>query len=158
MFGLIHGCLELALRKEELHILILGLDAAGKTTLLEKIKQLHGIPGLEWDKILPTVGLNVGRIEAHNCMMIFWDLGGQVGLRSIWDKYYDEAHAIVYVVDSADAARMAASKAALDEVLGHRDLAYAPLLVLANKQARSHAGKAQVLVQAPDPAESTAAW
>ena len=54
------------------NILILGLDAAGKTTLLEKIKQLHGIPGLEWDKILPTVGLNVGRIEAHNCMMIFW--------------------------------------------------------------------------------------
>jgi ADP-ribosylation factor related protein 1 len=136
MFGLLHGCLEYVLRKEELHVLILGLDAAGKTTLLEKIKQMHGIPGLEWDKILPTVGLNVGRIEAHDCLMIFWDLGGQVGLRSIWDKYYDEAHAIVYVVDSADTTRMADSKAALDSVLGHRDLTYAPLLVLANKQVR----------------------
>ena len=136
MFGLLHGCLERALRKEELHILILGLDAAGKTTLLEKMKQLHGIPGLEWDKILPTVGLNVGRIEAYNCMLIFWDLGGQQGLRSIWDKYYDEAHAVVYVVDSADAARLAESKAALDKVLSHPDIAYAPLLVLANKQVR----------------------
>lgn len=136
MFGLLHGCLEHVLKKEELHILILGLDAAGKTTLLEKMKQLHGIPGLEWDKILPTVGLNVGRIEAYNCMLIFWDLGGQVGLRSIWDKYYDEAHAVVYVVDSADADRLAESKAALDKVLGHPDLAYAPLMVLANKQVR----------------------
>jgi ADP-ribosylation factor related protein 1 len=136
MFGLLHGCLEHVLRKEELHILILGLDAAGKTTLLEKVKQMHGIPGLEWDKILPTVGLNVGRIEAYNCMIIFWDLGGQVGLRSIWDKYYDEAHAIVYVVDSADGARLAESKQALDKVLAHADLTYAPLLVLANKQAR----------------------
>lgn len=78
MFSLLHGCLEYALRKEELHILILGLDKAGKTTLLEKIKELHGLPGLEWDKILPTVGLNVGRIEWHNCLLIFWDLGGQV--------------------------------------------------------------------------------
>lgn len=134
MFGLIHGCLEHALRKEELHILILGLDKAGKTTLLEKMKEMHGLPGLEWDKILPTVGLNVGRIEAHNCLLIFWDLGGQVGLRSIWDKYFDEAHAIVFVVDAADADRLHESKAALDKVLGHRDLNGAPLLVLANKQ------------------------
>jgi ADP-ribosylation factor related protein 1 len=134
MFGLLHGCIEHALRKEELHILILGLDAAGKTTLLEKVKQMHGIPGLEWDKILPTVGLNVGRIEAYNCMIIFWDLGGQVGLRSIWDKYYDEAHAVVYVVDSADGDRLAETKCALDKALSNPDLAYAPLLVLANKQ------------------------
>jgi ADP-ribosylation factor related protein 1 len=134
MFGLFHGCLERVLRKEELHILILGLDKAGKTTLLEKMKELHGLPGLEWDKILPTVGLNVGRIEAHNCLLIFWDLGGQVGLRSIWDKYYDEAHAIVYVVDAADSDRLHESKAALDKVLGHRDLNGAPLLVFANKQ------------------------
>eukprot|EP00892_Ulva_mutabilis_P012699 jgi/Ulvmu1/9801/UM056_0041.1 len=134
MFGLIHGCLEHALRKEELHILILGLDKAGKTTLLEKMKEMHGLPGLEWDKILPTVGLNVGRIEAHNSLLIFWDLGGQVGLRSIWDKYYDEAHAVVYVVDAADEERIFESKAALAKVLGHRDLVSAPLLVLANKQ------------------------
>lgn len=137
MFGLLHGCLEHALRKEEIHILILGLDKAGKTTLLEKMKELHGLPGLEWDKILPTVGLNVGRIEAHNCLLIFWDLGGQVGLRSIWDKYYDEAHAVVYVVDAADEERMFESKDALSQVLGHRDLVSAPLLVLANKQVRT---------------------
>lgn len=134
MFGLCHGCLEYVLRKEELHILILGLDKAGKTTLLEKMKDMHGLPGLEWDKILPTVGLNVGRIEAHGCLLIFWDLGGQTGLRTIWDKYFDEAHAVVYVVDAADGERLKDSKSALDRVLGHRDLVSAPLLVLANKQ------------------------
>lgn len=137
MFGLAYGCLEQALRKEELHILILGLDRAGKTTVLEKMKEMHGMPGLEWDKILPTVGLNVGRIDAHGCLLIFWDLGGQVGLRTIWDKYYDEAHAVVYVVDAADADRLETAKAALDTALGHRDLVSAPLLVLANKQVSS---------------------
>ena len=134
MFGLIYGLMEHVLRKEELHILILGLDKAGKTTLLEKMKEMHGLPGLEWDKILPTVGLNVGRIDMFNVLLIFWDLGGQVGLRTIWDKYYDEAHAVVFVVDAADDGRLQDCKAALDKVLGHRDLVSAPLLVLANKQ------------------------
>ncbi len=48
--------------------------------------------GLDPGKILPTVGLNVGRIEAHTHNLVFWDLGGQSGLRSIWEKYYSEAH------------------------------------------------------------------
>jgi len=136
MFGLCWGLAEHLLKKEELHLLVLGLDGAGKSTLVEKMKEMHGLPGLEWDKILPTVGLNVGRIDACNALLIFWDLGGQVGLRSIWDKYFDEAHGVVFVVDAADAARLADSKAALDKVLGHRDLVSAPLLVLANKQVR----------------------
>lgn len=34
-----------------------------------------------------------------------WDLGGQVGLRSIWDKYYSDSHAIIFVVDAADRSR-----------------------------------------------------
>lgn len=47
------------------------------------------------------VGLNVGRLEVNGQSMVFWDLGGQTGLRSIWDKYYDESHAVVFVVDAA---------------------------------------------------------
>ena len=63
------------------------------------------MPGTDPEKILPTVGLNVGRMHAHQAPLIFWDLGGQAGLRSIWDKYYAESHAIVYVVDSGVAQR-----------------------------------------------------
>lgn len=57
--------------------------------------------GLDPGKILPTVGLNVGRLEASNQPMVFWDLGGQSGLRSIWAKYYSESHAVIYVVRDA---------------------------------------------------------
>jgi ADP-ribosylation factor related protein 1 len=52
----------------------------------------------------------VGRLEAFNHNLIFWDLGGQSGLRSIWDKYYDDSHAVMYVVDAASQARFDESK------------------------------------------------
>ena len=48
----------------------------------------------------------VGKVVVNHIKMIFWDLGGQVGLRVIWDKYYSESHAVIYVVDSADYKRM----------------------------------------------------
>jgi ADP-ribosylation factor related protein 1 len=64
MFSLLSGCFEFMLRKEELHILIVGLDKAGKTTLLERLKTLYtDVPGLEADKVLPTVGLNLANFE-----------------------------------------------------------------------------------------------
>ena len=124
MFSLLYGFWEYLTRKEELRILILGLDkagrssilqdfaltmsmwlmscGAGKTTLLERLKTTYtDLPGLDADKILPTVGLNVGRLEALKSSLMFWDLGGQTGLRSIWDKYYADSHAILFVVDSS---------------------------------------------------------
>lgn len=75
---------------------------AGKTTLLERLKGTYtGFPGLEPDKVLPTVGLNVGRLRAFGADFMLWDLGGQSGLRSIWDKYYSDSHAVLFVVDSS---------------------------------------------------------
>mmetsp|Transcript_8718 Transcript_8718/g.28754 ORF Transcript_8718/g.28754 Transcript_8718/m.28754 type:complete len:353 (-) Transcript_8718:247-1305(-) len=112
-----------------------GLAQAGKTTLLEKIKTLYtDLEGMQPDKILPTVGLNIGRVEVLKSNLIFWDLGGQVGLRSIWDKYYEEAHAVLYVVDAAGAGRIDDAREALDRVLQSNELAGAPVLVMANKQ------------------------
>ena len=50
----------------------------------------------------------MGRLEALKSSLMFWDLGGQTGLRSIWDKYYADSHAILYVVDASDPNRCTA--------------------------------------------------
>ncbi|KAK3127723.1 hypothetical protein QOZ80_7AG0577560 [Eleusine coracana subsp. coracana] len=135
MFSLFYGLWNHVFSKPEFHVLILGVHKAGKTTLLEKLKSIYlKVEGLPHDRIVPTVGLNIGRIEDANVKLVFWDLGGQPGLRTIWEKYYEEAHAIIYVIDSAAASSFEDSKSALEKVLRHEDLQGAPLLVFANKQ------------------------
>lgn len=121
--------------KDEFRVLILGVDKAGKTTLLEKLKSMYlKGEGLPPDRVVPTVGLNIGRIEDAKAKLVFWDLGGQVGLRTIWEKYYEEAHAIMYVIDAATASSFEDSKSALEKVIRHEHLRGAPLLIVANKQ------------------------
>ncbi|KAF7813267.1 ADP-ribosylation factor-related protein 1 [Senna tora] len=143
MFTLFYGLWKYMFSKIEFHVLILGIDKAGKTTLLEKLKSIYSnLEGLPPDRIVPTVGLNIGRIEVSNTKLVFWDLGGQIlmksfyqpGLRSIWEKYYEEAHAVIFVIDAACPSRFEDAKSALEKVLRHEDLQGAPLLILANKQ------------------------
>ncbi|RLN40776.1 ADP-ribosylation factor-related protein 1-like [Panicum miliaceum] len=135
MFSLFYGLWKYVFTKDEFRVLILGVDKAGKTTLLEKLKStyLKG-EGLPPDRVVPTVGLNIGRIEDANAKLVFWDLGGQVGLRTIWEKYYEEAHAIMYVIDAATASSFEDAKSALEKVIRHEHLIGAPLLIVANKQ------------------------
>ena len=47
-----------------------------------------------------------GKIALPSALLQFWDLGGQRGIRSIWPKYYDDCHAVVYVVDAVDHERL----------------------------------------------------
>ncbi|XP_047335168.1 ADP-ribosylation factor-related protein 1-like [Impatiens glandulifera] len=140
MFSLFYGLWKYVFSKTEFHVLILGIDKTGKTTLLEKLKsQYSNAEGLPPDRIVPTVGLNIGRLEVSNAKLVFWDLGGQLGLRSIWEKYYEEAHAVIFVVDAACPSRFQDSKSAMEKVIRHEDLQGAPLLILANKQDLSEA-------------------
>lgn len=148
MFTLFYGLWKYISSKTEFHVLILGIDKAGKTTLLEKLKALYSnLEGLSPDRIVPTVGLNIGRVEASKSKLVFWDLGGQVGLRTIWEKYYEEAHAVIYVIDAACPSRFEDSKSALEKVLRHQDLLGAPLLILANKQDLGGAVSAEELAR-----------
>ncbi|PGH21431.1 hypothetical protein AJ80_03222 [Polytolypa hystricis UAMH7299] len=98
-----------ATSKEEYSVLLLGLDNAGKTTLLNQIKALFlhnhdgtSSPQPSSGKTVPTVGQNVATISLPDMYVKIWDVGGQISMRGLWQSYYSSCHAIIFVVDSAD--------------------------------------------------------
>ena len=111
---------------------MVGLDAAGKTTILLKLK-LN-----ETKETVPTIGFNVETVEYKNVKFHVWDVGGQEKLRQLWKHYYEGANAIIFVIDSNDRDRMNVAKAELDKLLTDPMLAGATLLVLCNKQDLPH--------------------
>lgn len=141
MFSLLSGFLKWLFSKNEVHILVLGLDAAGKTTFIEQSKTIirrraPGVGGgVPLDRIPPTVGLNIARIDVDSTRVIMWDLGGQTLLRSIWAKYYAEANGLIFVVDSCSPPeRMEEARDTLHGLLTHPELAKVPFLLCCNKQ------------------------
>jgi small GTP-binding protein len=82
--------------KQELRALMLGLDAAGKTTILYKLKLG------EYVTSVPTIGFNVEQVEFQKVKFAIWDVGGQDKIRKLWKHYYQNTQALIYVVDSSD--------------------------------------------------------
>jgi len=79
-------------------------------------------------------GPTAGTITLPSSILQFWDLGGQRGIRNIWSKYYDDAHAVVYVIDAEDRERLGEGWEVFDTVLTAPQILGVPLLLLANKQ------------------------
>ncbi|NXO20569.1 ARL11 protein, partial [Cisticola juncidis] len=116
-------------RKSDARVIMLGLDFAGKSTLLYKLKSGQAV------ETCPTVGFNVEALQTP-CGVSFtlWDVGGQDSLRASWPHYLEDISTLIFVLDSADTARLAEAKAALEEALSHPGMAGVPVLLLANKQ------------------------
>lgn len=142
MYHLAKGIYASLTRREEYSVLILGLDNAGKTTLLEQMRQRYSKSGkgsmkdLHDQSSVPTVGQNMGRVPIGKILLKLWDLGGQESLRTLWESYYEDAHAVVFVVDSTDRARIEECRNELDAIVSADVLEGAPILMLANKQDR----------------------
>jgi len=135
MFSLIEGFWHYFFDKPNLHILIIGLDHAGKSSILERIKTMYNTtPGLAMEKITPTIGMNLAKLNHLGSQVIIWDLGGQIKMRSIWEKYYSEANAVIFVVDSTDRARLKEAKMAFDAACDNDSLSRVPIVTFANKQ------------------------
>jgi ADP-ribosylation factor related protein 1 len=137
MFSLLEGLWHYLFDKPNLHVLVIGLDHAGKSSLLERIKTLYNTtPGLSMEKITPTIGMNLAKLNHMGAQVIIWDLGGQAKMRSIWEKYYAEANAVIYVVDAADRGRLSEAKMAYDAACDNNSLATTkvPVFTFANKQ------------------------
>jgi ADP-ribosylation factor related protein 1 len=137
MFSLIFGFYNMIFSKPDVHILIVGLDYAGKSTLLEHIKSKYGPKGgvrLKPDQITPTIGMNLAKFKHKGTQVVLWDLGGQLKMRAVWERYYSEANAVVFVVDASDPERLQESYAAYLEVCASPLLRNVPIVILANKQ------------------------
>lgn len=136
MFSLLYGLYEYLFHKGNYFVLILGLDNSGKTTFLEqaKCKLNKNYKQVDLTRIASTVGLNVGKIETSGVILNFWDLGGQKELQLLWDKYFLEAHCIIWVVDSSDRARLSQSVEAFNSIIRNELLNNLPLIFVINKQ------------------------
>mmetsp|Transcript_17997 Transcript_17997/g.25214 ORF Transcript_17997/g.25214 Transcript_17997/m.25214 type:complete len:181 (+) Transcript_17997:99-641(+) len=113
---------------KEMRMLMLGLDAAGKTTVLYKLKLGEVVT------TIPTIGFNVETVEYKNINMNVWDVGGQQKIRPLWRHYYQNTEGLIFVVDSSDKERLEESKEELDKMLQEDELRDAVVLVFANKQ------------------------
>ncbi|XP_007463972.1 PREDICTED: ADP-ribosylation factor-like protein 4C isoform X1 [Lipotes vexillifer] len=118
---------------QSLHIVMLGLDSAGKTTVLYRLKFN------EFVNTVPTIGFNTEKIKLSNgtakgISCHFWDVGGQEKLRPLWKSYSRCTDGIIYVVDSVDVDRLEEAKTELHKVTKFAENQGTPLLVIANKQ------------------------
>ncbi|NP_001291182.1 ADP-ribosylation factor 4 [Esox lucius] len=114
--------------KKQLRILMVGLDAAGKATVLYKLKLGEVVT------TIPTLGFNVETAEYKNISFTVWDVGGQDVIRPLWKHYYQNTQGLIFVVDSNDPERMNDASEELHKMLEEDQLRDVVLLVFANKQ------------------------
>ena len=126
---------------EEAYILILGLDASGKTTILNRLKTGE-------NKVtIPTIGFNCEHIRFGRLSFVGFDIGGQSSIRKLWHNYFENADAIVFVIDSSDHPRFGEVYNELRRLADHRLLAHCPILIFANKQDLNGARSSELMTK-----------
>jgi small GTP-binding protein len=114
--------------KNNFKIIILGIQNAGKTTILYRLALGQLV------KTTPTIGSNVEEINYNNVKFQAWDLGGQENMRSVWDVYYLNTDGVIFVIDSNDKENYEESKNQFYKILQNDTLKNAVILIFANKQ------------------------
>lgn len=112
----------------EMRVLMLGLDAAGKTTVLYILKLGQPLSAI------PTVGFNVETVTFKNVKFSIWDVGGQDKIRPLWRHYYTGTQGLIFVIDSSDRERLDEAKQELYRIAMDRGMSDVPILIFANKQ------------------------
>ncbi|KAK9238549.1 ADP-ribosylation factor family-domain-containing protein [Lipomyces kononenkoae] len=112
----------------EIRLIMLGLDAAGKTTILFRLKLSQGVT------TIPTVGFNVESVIYKNVKFNVWDVGGQDKIRPLWRHYYTGTQGLIFVVDSSDRKRIGEARQELHRIISDLEMRNCLLLIFANKQ------------------------
>jgi len=128
MGALISKLLSIFMSKEDFKIVIVGLDNAGKTTIVYKLLTNEAVV------TTPTIGSNVEEITYKNIKMVMWDIGGQESLRTSWVTYYTNAKALIMVIDSTDVERLNVVSEEMTKIFQSEILQDASILIFANKQ------------------------
>ncbi|KAL4717727.1 hypothetical protein ACJJTC_000876 [Scirpophaga incertulas] len=118
-------------------VLVLGLDNSGKSTLLNALRpEEQRLPST-----VPTVAQQQDSFQSGGVSFSAWDVSGAPRHRALWERHYRRAHAVIFVVDSADHLRLVVAREELELMLAHPDMSgrWLPLLVLANKSDAPHA-------------------
>ncbi|KAM5310417.1 putative ADP-ribosylation factor-like protein 5C isoform 2-T2 [Glossophaga mutica] len=114
--------------KQEHKVIIVGLDNAGKSTILYQFLMNEVV------QTCPTIGSNVEEIVLRKTHFLMWDIGGQEALRSTWNTYYSNTEFVILVIDSTDRERLLTTREELYKMLAHEALQDASILIFANKQ------------------------
>uniref|UniRef100_A0A8C2E2H4 ADP-ribosylation factor-like protein 3 n=1 Tax=Cyprinus carpio TaxID=7962 RepID=A0A8C2E2H4_CYPCA len=125
----------------ELRIVLLGLDNAGKTTLLKQLASE------DVNTITPTQGFNIKSVTCDAMKLNVWDIGGQRKIRPFWKKYLENTDLLIYVIDSADKKRFEETGLELSELIDEENLKGVPLLIFANKQDLATASPASEIAE-----------
>ncbi|MHA2251384.1 MAG: ADP-ribosylation factor family protein [Candidatus Kariarchaeaceae archaeon] len=110
-------------------ISVIGLDRAGKTTLLQRLKT-----GRYISDTIPTIGMNCETLHINNVKFFAWDIGGQLQFKnSLWEPYTKGSVGLIYVIDANNTARFPEARRTLDWMLQQSHLASIPVAIFANK-------------------------
>ncbi|CAF1092340.1 unnamed protein product [Brachionus calyciflorus] len=127
--------------EQELRILLLGLDNAGKTTLLKSLASE------DVSHITPTQGFNIKSVQSEGFKLNVWDIGGQRKIRPYWRNYFENTDVLIYVIDSADRKRFDETGEELSELLAEEKLMGVPVLIFANKQDLMNSARASEIAE-----------
>ncbi|KAG8346795.1 putative ADP ribosylation factor family Signal recognition particle [Trypanosoma vivax] len=139
--------------KTKMHVVVCGLDNSGKTTIINHMKPTP----LRTKHIAATVGYNVDKFEKGRVAFTVFDMGGAKKFRGLWETYYNDIDAVIFVVDSSDTLRLCVVKAEIEAMLEHADISRelpggsrVPFLFYANKMDLPSAKTAAELVDMLD--------
>ncbi|CAF0890640.1 unnamed protein product [Rotaria sordida] len=123
-------------------ILLLGLDGAGKTTILYKVKLNETV------QTIPTIGFNVETVTpAPGITFTVWDIGGQDKIRPLYRHYFDKTDGLIFVVDSTDRERFREARDELFGIITHDNMCSVPVVIIANKSDLPTAVKPSELIE-----------
>jgi ADP-ribosylation factor-like protein 8 len=142
MFKKLFSWIQSLFWKKEIEISIVGLQNAGKSTLVNSMST-----GKFDQETVPTIGMNYRSMKKGSVAMKLWDLGGQPRYRESWEKYCSTSDVIIYVVDASERESIDVARTQLHELLSWETLAGIPLLVLGNKNDMKDALNEEELIE-----------